>query len=207
MIQTIEQRQADAAQQRYEQEVIAQTWVDELFLKYPTITTIQSMDAIIPAVIEGMRELGIYSSPLSVKKFWAGFKDAVDSKTIRLPKPVKVDVASAVTKLAAAFPPVVSAAALARQKRDDAALAGISAQSGRLTVADRVSESKKIDNSYQQERNHREQLRLRAEYKSLKVAAETLMSDSPKSHGQNAAARKEALARLNADPRFASVRE
>jgi len=74
-----------------------------------------------------------------------------------------------------------------------------------MTTADRILENKKIDDKYAAKRGARESLRLSAEYRAAIAEAERVMSDNPRSHAQNNAAREKAVAEVKDNPRYTRV--
>jgi hypothetical protein len=91
-------------------------------------------------------------------------------------------------------------------QKEKAAMAGIAPQSGRLSHTDKEV-VKSVDDSYQAARNQARLRTLRQEYRDLKNQAESLRGTDARNHAQAYRMRKTAIDKLNADPKFAEVRD
>lgn len=174
----------------------------EIFKKYP------SLDGnFIPVLIAEVKALGLMREYISARALWGAFRNCTADGRIALPPVEPVLTEETIQKIRAKFPPVVKSVEKQLTQKEKNALSGTHAQSGRVTTQDRAEENRKIDANYAKERSSRQNASLRREYLELKAKAETVMGDNPRSHAQTISARKEALAKLNADPKFAKVRD
>jgi hypothetical protein len=178
--------------------VAIQEFVNEVFKKYPGLDS-----GFIPVLLEEIRALGLEKEYISSRSLWACFRNCVGDDRIKLPVSPKVDVADAASKLAAQFPPVLTGRQLAKKKRDLAASAGISKQTGRKSHAEK--EESGTTAGFSGIRKKINLLQLKAEYKQKLSEAETATVGN--THASNFAERKRLKAILDADRRYDPVRD
>jgi hypothetical protein len=181
--------------------VSAQEFFDQLGRKHPGLAN----QALVPILVEELKLMGLYFEFVSVAAIWGAFYAAVSKSLVTIPPAPVVLSAETIAKIAAKYPVVITKDRTLTQKERNA-LSGVYRNSNDPS-ADARENSQKVTDQYANERAQREKIRLRNEYRELKARAETCMGDNPKSHSQTNQARKEALARLNADPRFSSVKD
>jgi hypothetical protein len=179
-----------------------QQFSNEVYAKYPGLGNSWT-----PALIEEVKAIGLFKEFISPRSLWACFRNCVADNRIALPPTEPALTPEQIDRLRAKFPPVIKKVERELSQREKSAMVGVSPQSGRLTAADRQAATKEVDSVYNSARNNARLNRLRQEYRDLKANAETLRGENARSHAQAYAARKEALEKINADPRFAEVRD
>jgi hypothetical protein len=177
-----------------------QEFVSDIFKKYPSLD-----DSFIPKLIEETKALGLMREYISSRALWGAFRNCVADGRIVLPAVEPTLTPEAIAKLVSKYPVIIKTDRQISQ-RERSALAGVSPISNNH-AADVRDNNRKIDDAYAAERASRDKTRLRQEYRELRAKAETVMGENPKSHAQTNQARKDALQKLNADPRFLTVRD
>jgi hypothetical protein len=182
----------------------AEQFLSEVATRHPRLEINQ---AVIDAVVDELRQMGLFRQNISVKSFHAGFLSAVREGKIALPPAEPVLDDATIRKLAAKFPTVITKEKQLDQKTKSA-LAGIVKQTGRVNHAKEIAEvNAEIDSRYAGERAMRDHSRLRTEFKKALVDAQMIMVGDGRSHAKNASARKDAVAAVMNNPRFTSVRD
>ena len=186
-------------QQKFE--VSAQEFYDQLNKKYPTL----AVDSTVPILIAQLKEMGLFIEFVSVAALWGAFYAAVSANKLTLPPVVPVLDDATIERIRAKFPPVIKSVPKELSQREKSALAGVPERgSGRATAAERRSESKRIEDSYRQEREKRAATSLRSEFRKALADAEMLTG---RTHSESATLRKEAVSKVMADPKYLSVRD
>jgi hypothetical protein len=182
----------------------AQQFQDELMKLHPRIGELQSWDAILQAIIKSYTDLQIpLTSLTTAKSFWAAFHSCAQDKTIRVPAAEPIITQETINRIREKYPVIITKERPLTQ-RERSALAGIPERgSGRATAAERIAETKKINDRYADERKMRQTKSLKAEFQRALNDAGMLTG---RTHSESSNLRKEATAKVMADPKFKALR-
>jgi hypothetical protein len=196
---------AISQEQQIEWKTAIQEFANETYAKYPGLDSINN--SWINTLVDEVRALGLDKSHISLRSLRACFRNCVGDNRIKLPDAEPVLTPEVIQKIRNSFPPVVKRVERELTQREKNSLSGVEKQSARLSGNERKTATLKVDNIYDAARNNARINKLRQEYRDLKLQCETLRGENARSHAQAYAARREALQKLNEDPKYREVRE
>jgi hypothetical protein len=156
----------------------------------------------IDAVIAELKSVNMWRESVSLKTFKMGLAAAIDSGKVLAPVMKPIDIVAAAEQLSSRFPSVVTIKKVRKESSTDY----VNSQSGRATQSEKREMDARSSAKVATAKDLSRLADLRSEYRSLRVKAETAMGSNPRNWAETFSVRKEALQRLNSDPRFAEVR-